>query len=234
MFTPQLTIIKLRASLNKLHSSDYDNLPDWSAVVAINEAQIKFLRRQIIGINAEGTGDEGSRVRVDDIEFLLNPEPLVIKGRNNSLFFKSDELPGDYMYFKYIIPKATKGACRRIPITSSLVEESNVPEYLDDWAYSPSFEWRRTFHTLAGRRVKVYTKQEFSIDEIDLVYYREPRHFDILGYKHEDGRDSSNASLEFKDDVAELIIEEAAGIVAGKIESFNQYNVSKTDTQGNT
>ncbi len=73
----------------------------------------------------------------------------------------------------------------------------------------------------------MYTNNEFLINEIHLVYYRVPQRCDIIGYTRENGEASANSDLEFKDDTAELILDDAAAIIAGSIESLNQYQINK-------
>lgn len=230
--TPQIAYLKLKYRLNKIDSQDYDNLPLHNAVEAINKAAIDWVRRQIQGLNISKEGDEESRIRVDDLQFLLKPKTL--SGKNKKIFFESEVLPEDYLWYKRILPNFSKGECKSKTFKSVLVEEANVPDLLEDYAWSPSFDWQQTFHTLVNNKIRVYTNDDFFVNHVDLVYYRKPIKMDIIGYEHEDGRLSSNIDLEFKDDIAEIIINEAASIIAGDIESVNQtqINMNKVDKQG--
>lgn len=228
---PRTAIYKLQLRLNKLASSDYDNIPWNQAVEAINKAAIEWVRRQFHGTNNYKEGDEESRIRMDDLQFLLKERTF--KGANHKLYFESDELPEDYLWYKKILPRATKGECSLKVIKSTLVEESNVPDYLEDWSWKPSFEWQQCFHTLLNNKLRIYTNGDFKINNVDLTYYRRPRKMDIEGYTHETGRVSSNIDLEFKDDIAELILDDAAAILAGDIENFNQSQVTKQRSENN-
>lgn len=229
--SPQLVLIKLRLRMNKSHSSDYDLIPDWKAVEAINKAGKDWTRRQIHGSNKTQEGDEETRMRINDLQFLL--ETKYLKGVNKKKFFEAP-LPEDYFWYKRIIPLTSKGDCSNIPIYNcTLVEEANVPELLGDWSWIPSFDWRQCFHTILDNNIRVYTDNDFLVSEIDMVYYRKPKEMDIQGYIHEDGRDSTNVDLEFKDDVCELIINEAAAIIAGDIESVNQLQINRESTEFN-
>jgi hypothetical protein len=227
---PQTAILKLRNRLNKIHSSDYDNIPDWIAVEAINKAALEVTRNTIHGNNREQEGDEETTFRVDDLQFLLKPTKLV--GSNTSGFFES-KLPEDYLWYKRIIPKASKSGCKNAPIYSTLVEEGNVPALLYDWSWQPSWDWRSTFHTILNNKIRVYTNDEFFVESLDTVYYRKPKRMDIVGYTHEDGILSDNEDLEFKDDLAEIIIDYAASIVAGDVESPNQTQITTQRSQIN-
>lgn len=214
--TPQLVVIKMRLRLNKLHSQDYDNIEDWKVMEAVNKAQLEWMRKAIHGINRSQEGDEVSRVRVDDLQQFLLEVPL--GGSNKDTYFQSDLLPTNYLWFKKIIPEVERGACQGVPLESMLVEEANVPVYMFDWNFSPSFEWRQTFHTIIGNSLRVYTNGHFQVQNVKLTYYRAPHKVDINGYTHEDATSSSNQNMEFKDDVAELILDMAASILAADVE----------------
>ena len=229
---PQTAIIKLRNRLNKSHSSDYDNIMDWVAVEAINKAALEVVRSAIRGINILKEGDEETRVKIDDLQFLLKPVPD-FKGNDNNVSFFEAKLPEDYLYWKRIIPYAKKGDCLNQPFRSDLVEEANVPEYLQDYLRKPNWDWRETFHTLLNNKLRIYKDGQFNIQKVDLVYYRLPKKMDIQGYTHEDGSSSSNQDLEFKNDVAEIIIDYAASIIAGDNESLNAAQITSQRTQAN-
>lgn len=218
---PQTAIIKLRTRLNKLHSSDYDNIPDWVAVESINKAALELTRDAVAGRNPTQEGAEETRLRVDDLQFLLKPVPK-FKGNDDKELFFEGNLPEDYLYFNRIMPKASKGNCSGQDIISRLREEANVPELLNDWSWQPDWGWRHSFHTVINNKLRIYKNGQFNIDYVDFVYYRKPKKMDIFGYTHEDGTDSEDVDLEFKDDLAEIIIDYAASIIAGDIESVNQ------------
>ena len=76
------TILKIKQRLNKLDSSDYDNLQCWQIREAVNKAQLEWIRRQIHGVNLVKEGDEETRMRVDDLQPLLIQTTL--NGTNSS------------------------------------------------------------------------------------------------------------------------------------------------------
>jgi hypothetical protein len=228
---PQTAILKLRTRLNKLHSSDYDNIPDWTAVEAINKAALEVTRNTIHGNNKQQEGDEETIFRIDDLQFLLKPVSLTGTNTNPKIF--EAKLPTDYLWYKRVIPIASKGDCKDQIMDSKLREEANVPELLNDWSNQPDWDWRQTFHTILNNKIRVYTDGKFFVESLDTVYYRKPKQMDISGYVHEDGRDSIDADLEFKDDLAEVIIDYAAGVISGDVESVNQTQINNQRSQNN-
>lgn len=230
--TPRVAYTKLMLRLNKLASSDYDNIPFGIAVEAINKAALDWCRRQMHGVNNQKEGDEESRMRVDDLQILLRDTKLT--GKNHATFFESEPLPKDYLWYKRILPICyTKECSGGKGFKSFLVEEANVPDYLQDASWKPSFEWEHSFHTIMDNTIRVYTNNDFAVKNIEIVYYRRPYRMDIAGYEHENGAISKDIDLEFKDDVAELIIDEAAAILAGDIESANQMQIASGRVENN-
>lgn len=225
-----LVFIKIKERLNKIDSADYDNLECWQAREAYNKAQLEWVRRQVHGKNDTQEGDEETRQRVDDLQFLLTP--ISIDVEEFPVFFQAN-LPGNYLYFKRLTPIVSHGKCKNKAIKSTLREEANVDEYLQDYSMRPSFEFEETFHTLISNTARVYANEDFYVEKINLIYYRLPREIDFGQCQHLDGTDGSAVDPEFKDDIVELIIDDAVSILAGDIESVNQVQLPKQRSETN-
>lgn len=215
--------IKLKQRLNKLDSQDYDNIECWQVVEAFNKAQVEWARRQLHGINLTKEGDEGSTRRKDDLHVLLVTQNL--NAVDAGIYYDGD-VPADYLQWKRVDVFAKKDCCDNRRMTVYLAEEGNLNQLLRDKAKQPSFEWAETFATLKGNKVNIYTNNEFEIDSASLIYYRQPRKIQILGCvdPYTNIQTTQEVESEFKDDIIELIIDEAASILAGDIESGNQFS----------
>jgi len=215
--------IKLKQRLNKLDSQDYDNIECWQVVEAFNKAQVEWARRQLHGINLTKEGDEGSTRRKDDLHVLLVTEALLVSDGNG---YVDGAIPVDYLQWKRVDVFAKKDCCDNRRMTVYLAEEGNLNQLLRDKAKQPSFEWAETFATLKGNRVNIYTNNDFGIDTAALIYYRQPRKIQIQGCvdPYTNVESTQEVLCEFKDDIIELIIDEAASILAGDIESGNQFS----------
>lgn len=224
--------LKVKERLNKLDSSDYDNIECWQVREAYNKAQLEWVRRQIHGNNQKQEGDEETRIRIDDLQNLLKPS-FLSGTTKESLFFETAPLPKDYLYFKRVTPLASKNGCTGKRINSKLREEANVDELLDDWSSQPSFDFEQTFHTIIGNKIRVYTNDDFEVEKVKLTYYRKPREIDFGNCEHLDGSAGQDIDPEFKDDIVELIIDDTISILAGDIESPNQYQLTKQRTEVN-
>jgi hypothetical protein len=117
-----------------------------------------------------------------------------------------------------------------------LAEEENVPLLLGDDLKKPSFEWGETFCTFVGNRLRVYTGNDFEIKNAEIMYYRFPVNIQLSGCVDPYTLQASAADVEceFKDDIAEILIDEAVQILAGDIESITQYQIAQTNGQTNT
>ena len=50
--------LKIKQRINKLDSSDYDNIMPWQIIEAFNKAQSNWCRRNLVGANMTKIGDE--------------------------------------------------------------------------------------------------------------------------------------------------------------------------------
>ena len=215
--------IKMKQRLNKLDSQDYDNITCWQVVESFNKAQVEWARRQLHGINVVKEGDEQSTRRKDDLQKLLIREPIVSAKKD---IYYEGVLPENYLQWKRVDIYAKKECCDKRRMTVYLAEEGNLNQLLRDKAKQPNFEWAETFATLINNTVHLYTNDEFDIEEAFLTYYRQPRKIQITGCSdpYTGVTSTTEVESEFKDDIVELIIDEAVSILAGDIESGNQFS----------
>jgi len=227
--------LKTKERLNKLASSDFDNLQPWMIVEAFNKGTVNWCRRQLHGLNVKQTGDEQSKAKIDDLQVLLKEE--IVQLTNRDLFTETTAvLPADYFEWKRISVNATNDCCadsRKMVVY--LAEEGNVDELLRDINKQPSFEWGETFCTLKGNKVRIYTNNKFTLEPATLSYYKQPRRIEILGVVDPYTTITSTAEVEseFKDDIIELLIDEGVKILAGDIESMNQVQTATGQVEGN-
>ena len=215
--------IKIKQRLNKLDSQDYDNIECWQIVEAFNKAQVEWARRQLHGINVVKEGDEESTRRIDDLQVLLNTQPLSVTDQK---VLYSGNVPDNYLQWKRVDTYAQKDCCDKRRMVVYLAEEANVNQLLRDVAKRPSFEWGETFATLKNNLINIYTNNDFEVESAQLTYYRQPVKIQIQGCvdPYTGVQSTTNVQCEFKDDIIEVIIDEAVSILAGDIESGNQFS----------
>lgn len=209
---------KMDLRMNKSASGDFDNIWPYNKAEALNKAVNDWVRRTKHGKNVTQEGDEETDMRVDDLQMLLKKDALAV--RNKGLYAETDRLPTDYLYYKRLTPIVSKGICNNVAIKSHLREEANV----DDIINLPSFNFEETFHTLIANRIHVYHNNDFKVEKAELVYYRKPKVYD---------HQRLDTAIEFKDDVCELLIDEACKILASDIESINQKSLAEQRVKEN-
>lgn len=226
--------VKIKQRLNKLASFDYDNIECWQIQEAFNKAQLEWVRRMVYGMNTRKEGSEQSTGLVDDLQVLLTSVDL--NPVENTTFYEVD-LPGDYLYYVRSFVQANSECCpeKRI-MTVYEAEEANMSILLTSDTKGPSFEWAETLCTLAGNKIRVYTNGEFNITDMGLMYYRKPRSVQFQGCVNASTglTFSANQECEFKDDIAELLVDQAAAILAGDMENINQYQRQSQEVQKNS
>lgn len=226
--------LKIKQRLNKLSSLDYDNIEPWQIQEAFNKAMIEWVRRQLHGNNVYKEGDEQSVKRIDDLQLLLTPEKL--DGKQFPTHFESERLPFDYMAFKRVSTHAVTDCCTEPRVMDVyLAEEADADLLYSDTHKGPDFEWGETFCTIFGNRLRIYTKPDFKLYNPKLIYYRLPKDVEFKGVINPETGNiyPVDQNCEFKDDIIELMIDEAAAILAGDIESMAQFQRGSQNAERN-
>jgi len=217
--TNELLQLKVKQRINKLDSEDFDNLQCWQIQEAFNKAQREWVRRQVNAINQKRVGREDSSQTIADLQNLLVTWKTTYTDKK--LYYESCDFPEDYIIFARISAQAKKDSCcpaRRL--TVYIAQESDVDILLKDPNKNPNFDWAETFATFFGNKVRIYTDEKFEIIDPKVIYYRTPTPVQFLGCTNtETGIQSlANVECEFRDTVIELIIEDAAAIIAKDLE----------------
>lgn len=226
--------IKIKQRLNKLASLDYDNLECWQVQEAANKAQIEWTRRQLYAINVRKEGAEQSSGLVDDLQRLMKHEQVVMVDKG--IYYQCSNLPADYLHYVRTDVFAERECCPRRRMTVYEVEEANISIILNNKDKQPSFEWAETVSTIMSNKLKVYTNGEFAIPECHLIYYRKPVEIQFNGCIDITTGNlfTADQECEFNDDVAEIIADNTAMILAGDIESITQYQREQQAIQSNS
>ena len=227
-------LIKLKQRLNKLDSQDYDNIECWQFVEAFNKAQVEWCRRNLHGGNMYKEGDELSKKRIDDLQPLLIE--LSLTGTSTDDYFESDNFPVDtYLEYKRVGTDAQTECCPARDMTVYLAEEANVPLLLRDPLKNPDFEWGETFCTMINNTIRIYRNADFTIVNPILTYYRQPVYIEILNCvdPYTGLVSTVNIDCEFKDDLAEVMLDDTASIIAGDIENAYQQQRAQAAAERN-
>jgi hypothetical protein len=225
--------IKIKERLNKLASLDYDNFECWQIQEAANKAQLEWTRRQLYAMNIRKEGAEQSSGLIDDLQRLMKHEnvPVVDKG----LYYKAD-IPNDYLHYVRTDVFGKQECCPERRFTAYEVEETNISIILNSKDKQPSFEWAETVTTRINNKLRIYTNNEFDITQCHLIYFRKPLEIQFNGCINISTGQifTADQECEFNDDVAEIIADNTAMILAGDIESITQYQREQQSVQSNS
>lgn len=227
--------LKIKQRLNKLASNDYDNIECWQLVEAFNKGQVDWCRRNLHGTNTKQEGDEQSTSRIDDLQVLISEDKIPVTNKD-TYYESASDIPVDFLRYKRLSVKATNDCCpgpRNMVVF--LAEQGNVDILLRDVNKKPNFDWAETFATMKGNKLQIYTNGEFNIEEVRFIYYRQPIKIQINGCvnPYTQVQSTTEVECEFKDDLVELLIDEAAKIIAGDIESIVQMQRNNQSVEGN-
>ena len=226
--------LKIMQRLNKLASFDYDNIECWMIQEAFNKAQIEWIRRMMYGLNTRREGVEVTTGLTDDLRVIMKSSVLTTTQKDG---FYEATIPLDYLYYVRVDVNATSKCCpdkRKMVVYEA--EEANMGVLLTSDTKGPSFEWGETLSTLVGDKIRIYTNNEFQVSDATLVYMRVPTEVRIQGCINPSTGTTytTGQECEFKDDIVEIMVDGAAAILAGDLESINQYQRELQEVQKNS
>ena len=128
--------------------------------------------------------------------FIDYPEP--------SNFFQAY---GSYSY-------ATRGNCKNVKIFNYEIKPGNVIPVTQDVNSNGDFDYEEARFVMTGNNVRLYVGPDYQVTDSYLVYYRQPKYIDMVGYKHFDGTPSVNIDPELDDHSCEEVISRMALEVA--------------------
>jgi hypothetical protein len=212
MISATQLLYKLDLKLNKLSSNAHQQIAPEDKILALNEAQIKVIKRKLGTNNPSQTGFDGSKKRYEDLQNLVEPyqvlTPTLADERLNQWTVSLDDLNPKYMFYVDSYIAANKGECKnRLVVVSQVASHSDVQVLLANNNYKPSFEYQETFCTLSSDKQEIYTDGTFTPTSVYLSYLRYPQKIDVEGYQDFDGQSSINQDSELADYLEDELLE---------------------------
>lgn len=200
-------LYKIDQKLNKLSTNEHQQIPLEDKILALNEAQIRLIKRKITGLGTTtNRGMDATKKRYEDLQSLIidyNHQPLSMTLRDKNLHqwvTSLSVLNPEYMFYldSYII--ADKGECKNriIWINRDLTKHGDLQFLLNNDHYKPSFEYQETFNSISSDEISVYTDGTFSPKKIYIMYLRYPVYIDKEGYEKFDGTESITTDCELE------------------------------------
>jgi len=216
-------LYKIDQKLNKLSTNEYQQIQLEDKILALNEGQIKLVKQKLDGGPTPSTlGLDAFRKRYEDLQKLIENyenHPLSLVPTNPQLNQFTADLTGitpAYMFYIDSYVLANKGRCtdRIIWINRELTKHGDIPVYINNTHYKPSFEYQETFNNINTNQIMVYSDGTFTPTTLYLSYLRYPQYIDKAGYVHFDGTDSVDSDCELalylEDELVDLVVENLA------------------------
>lgn len=210
--TPNEIYKKFLLKVNKNDTNTNIKVPKSQFVLLFNEEKRQWL-------DDKTKGKESSDY-IEDLEYLL--EHNIPLEKISSFTLHDDfKLPENFFRRATSYSIASKKDCNNVPIVNWFIKPKDLNVLLQNAHTSPSFEYQETIALLNKNKLSVY-KGDFTITEVYLTYYREPKDLDIAGYKHIDGTPSSDIEVDLDDFNIEEIINRTARNAVLNYESVEQ------------
>lgn len=202
--------------LNKLASTVNQSIPIENKIIALNEAQLRLIKKKVNVNNLYQIGFDGFMSRYEDLQNLVVPYEIVIPTKTSetlpSYSFSVEDLKNKYYLPVDIIVKATKGECKNHSLfVPRLTKHGDLTTRVNNPHYKPSFAYQETLAVMSSNKLIVYS-DDFTIDSVHFSYLRYPKKIDIEGYIDFDGEESVNQNCELpeylEDELLELTVME--------------------------
>ena len=222
MITVESLTYKIDLKLNKLSSLAHQQIPLENKILALNEAQLKLVKRKMDPLNRSGLGLESYKKRYEDLEVLMerpadHPLDVTLVDENlNQWECDLTKLTPEYMFYIDSYLLADKGSCKNkiIYVNRDLTKNADVMTLLVNSNYIPSFEYEETFCSISNFKLEVYTDGTFEFTKAFVAYLRYPQEIDLVGYVKLNGEDSVTSNSELpaylEDELVDLAVQELA------------------------
>ncbi len=237
MILTQQLLYKLDMRLNKKSSNEHQSIPKEDKILALNEAQIKLIKKKVGTNNIYGLGLDSFKKRYEDLQQLIVQfEPLSVSFTAD--IYSSWEADLGALTHKFMFPLdmyalCTKGSCtKRVVYLSKLIKHGDLSTLMFNTHYTPSFEWQESFAVISGNKIITYTDGTFVVDQFNLSYMRYPQKIDAAGYINFDSTPSTDQDCELPDYLEDELLDLAVLELAMDTENTPviQYNETRNKT----
>ena len=205
--------------LNKKASNEHQSIPLEDKILALNEAQIKLIKKKLGVNNIYGLGLDSFKKRYEDLQDLIVQfEHLRVTATADA--YSAYEANVKLLQHKFMFPLdmytiCSRGACTdRIVYLSKLQKHGDISTLMFNSDYVPSFEWQESFAVMSSDKIITYTDATFKVDALYISYIRYPQKIDQSGYINFDGTASIDQDCELvdylEDELLDLTILELA------------------------
>lgn len=214
MIRVERLLYRLDQKLNKVASETHQSIPVEDKILALQEAQMRLIKKKVNLNNLYKIGFDGFKVRYEDLQGLVVPyEKLTPSLSKEPITAYEVTIPEKYYLPIDIILSCSKKGCtkHRVDI-KRIVKHGDVTTWVNNPHYTPSFAYQETFAAISNNKIICYTNDDFTIEEMRVSYLRYPAKIDFEGYITLDSQPSQTVNCELpeylEDELLELTVME--------------------------
>lgn len=233
-------LVDLDLKLNKLASVDHQAIFNEHKIVALNQAQIKLIKKKLNPNNIYQLGFDTFTKRYEDLQSLVVPYTSLnltgVGDKFNGYTANIASLPSKYFIPISIYALADKDCCTEHVINViNIIKHADLPETLNDSNWTPSFAYQETVCTISDNKIFLYSDSEnsFKLTSLYISYLRYPKQIDIAGYIHLDNTPSITQDCELPDYLEDELIDLAVQELAMATENQNAVQYSQLRNKEN-
>lgn len=239
MIPTERLLYKIDWKLNKVGSGNHQNIPLPDKILALNEAQIRLVKKKVNINNLYQVGFDGMRTRYQDLQNLVVPyeELQVTKTKEVYSSYQADieKLKQKYYMPVEVIVVGSKGDCKERALNvPRLTKHSDISTTLNNTHLQPSFKFQETVAVVSSNNLIIYANDpegEFKVDKVLVSYLRYPKSIDFEGYVGFDGKSSQTVNCELpdylEDELLSLAVAELANITGNQYSAQTQMSMSQ-------
>lgn len=211
MISVESLLYKIDFKLNKLSSERGQSIPLEDKIIALNEAQIRLIKKKVGLNNLYKSGFDSFKVRYEDLQNLVVESEKVKLSKDRGVIptysFNVKDLQEKYYLPVDVYVIADRGTCKnRIVNANTFTRHDSVQYLLNNPDTKPSFLWQETIATMSRDKVIIYS-DDFTIKEGYFSYLRYPQKIDYEGYIHLDGTPSVKSDCELEEYLEDELLE---------------------------
>lgn len=211
-------LYELDMKMNNLASNkDQENeIPN--RIIALNQAQIQFVKKRYNLNNLYRDGFDSGMKRYEELEFLVVPhKSFKLKKATHSKRYNAYEADltkkiNDYFIYVDSYCLCDKDTCKERVVVNKVIKHSDLQVKFNNMHTVPSFEYQEELAVISDTKFIVYTDGTYEPKSLELSYIRYPKLVDFEGYEHFDGSLSTEIDSEFpysaKDELLNLAVAE--------------------------
>jgi hypothetical protein len=211
------TFKRLLLKVNKNDTNADIDISKGEFVLLFNEQAKRWLKTKL--------NEKENVIDVQDLaEIQVKFFPLTKLDEN--LEYAIFQLPDNFFNYASSYSVCSSGTCTGIRVFNFPYKPLNENMLLEDYNSSPSLDYEETLVDLSQGKIFVF-KDDFTVDQCFLNYYRSVIDIDIEGYIRLDGSQSTNINPDVQDQYVDEIIDRCALEIIRRYQSPDGFEMAR-------